>query len=306
MKKGIELGIKAPLSSIKKAAELADAKSLDYFFVAETHPKVMGVNAFEAINKCSDITNKITLGTAVINVFSREKEDLLEQATSLYKKTERRLILGLGTSAPIIVERMYNLKFEKPVSRIEEYTKYLEKKFDGPIYWAAVGEKMIKLAMKMSDGVLFFLKPKKQLADITNEINKSMSQRDSPFQTISIIPTFIDTNDGNKLAKRTLAGYIGANQFYSKPLLRSGFKEDVLQIIDVYTKFGFAESCKVVSDQLVEELTVIGSADECVEKLSKYKKTTGVDTIITGYDLAKDEFNRNFFKKLDRFLSVWK
>ncbi len=304
MKKGIELGIKAPLSSIKKAAELADTKSLDYFLVAETHPKVMGVNALDAINKCSDITSKVTLGTGIINVFSREKEDLLEEANILYKKTGKRLILGLGTSAPVIVEQMYNLKFEKPVSRIKEYTKYLEQKFDGPIYWAAVGEKMIKLAMKMSDGILFFLKPKKQLAEITNEINKTPPH--SSFQTISIIPTFIDTYDGNKLAKKTLAGYIGANQFYSKPLLRNGFKEDVLKIIDIYTKFGFAEACKVVSNQLVEELTIIGSADECIEKIRKYQKTTGVDTIITGYDLAKDEFNVDFFKKLDRLLSVWK
>ncbi len=41
---GIGLGIRAPLTTIKKAAIIAEnSKNVDYFFIPETHPKFMGV-----------------------------------------------------------------------------------------------------------------------------------------------------------------------------------------------------------------------------------------------------------------------
>lgn len=301
IKKGIELGIKAPLPAIKKAASMADQNGMDYFFVPETNPQVMGVNAFDAIQQCSKVTENVTLGTGIVNVFSRDKSNILNESTRLYENTKERFILGIGTSAPIIVSKTYGLKFERPVSRVVEYTEFLRKSFGGPIYWAAVGPKMIKLATKNADGILFFLRPRRQAAKDIKEIRKITS---SSFQVISIIPTFVDAQNGSQLARRTLAGYIGANEFYSKPLEAEGF--DVSDIKKEYRKFGIDEASMAVSEELVDELTVFGSPHDCIKMINNYQKETGVNTVIAGFDLAKDSFNSVFFEKLAEFLAGWR
>jgi len=54
------------------------------------------------------------------------------------------------------------------------------------------------------------------------------------FNLISIIPTYFDV-DSNQ-AKMTLAGYIGANEFYSTPLANAGFQDKVKKIKKVAKK----------------------------------------------------------------------
>ncbi|MDP2667838.1 MAG: hypothetical protein Q8O65_03900, partial [Nitrosopumilaceae archaeon] len=67
MKRGIELGINATLSSIQKAAQIANQSKIDYFFVPETNPAVMGVDAFDALEQISNGKCDMVLGTAIVN-----------------------------------------------------------------------------------------------------------------------------------------------------------------------------------------------------------------------------------------------
>jgi len=174
---GIELGIKAPKDAVYKAAKIADSSGIDYFFIPETNPNVIGVNAFDTISILSNIINKVTLGTGIVNVFSRHPEQILEISQKIYQKTNQKFVLGLGTSAPAIIEKMYNMTFEKPVSRILQYTKFLKSKYSGPIFWSAVGEKMTKLAAENADGVIFFLKPEKEIEKSIKIIHDKLSKQ---------------------------------------------------------------------------------------------------------------------------------
>ncbi len=72
---GIELGIRAPFDAILKASKIADEHSVDYFLVPETHPESLGVDAFETILQIVGNIKNVTVGTGIVNVFSREKEE---------------------------------------------------------------------------------------------------------------------------------------------------------------------------------------------------------------------------------------
>lgn len=300
---GIELGIRAPIDAIKRAAQIADDNSVEYFFVPETHPEFFGVNALDVLSNISERVKHVKLGTGIINVFSRTQEEILDAANHIHTKTSGKFVLGMGTSAPIIIENLWKMKFKKPLSRLKDYSNFIKTKYSGQIYWAAVGEKTTKLAAENADGVIFFLKPKDQISnhiDLINSTLKSLNKPEDEFNVISILPTFF--TDNNNQAKMTLAGYIGANEFYAISLTNVGFQEEVEKIKSAYEKGGLLEAMQNVADVLLDELTVSGSVEKCKEKISKIVKSTKLKTIILGFDLPEDKYTDDFFEKLDKLL----
>ena len=267
---GIELGIRAPIEAIERAAQIADNNSVEYFLVPETHPEFFGVDALETILKISKKIKHLKLGTGIINIFSRTQEEILDYANQIYEKTGGKFVLGIGTSAPIIIEKLWKMEFKKPVSRLKDYSNFIRSGFHGQIYWAAIGEKTTKLAAENADGVIFFLKPRAQILDHIDMINSTLSSLNKSkdmFNLISIIPTYLDV-DSNQ-AKMTLAGYIGANEFYSTPLSNAGFQDEVKKIKNAYENDGLKKAAQNVENTLLDELTIIGSVDTCKEKINE-------------------------------------
>ena len=300
---GIELGIRAPAKAIERAAQIADDNSVEYFFVPETHPGFFGVNALEVLSNISKKVKHVKLGTGIINVFSRTQEEILDAANHLHTKTGGKFVLGIGTSAPIIIKNLWNMEFKKPLSRLRDYSNFIKTKYSGPIYWAAVGEKTTKLAAENADGVIFFLKPRDQISnhiDMINSTLKSLNKSEDEFNIISILPTFFADNTNQ--AKMTLASYIGANEFYAISLTNAGFQDEVEKIKNAFEKVGLWEAMQNVGDVLLDELTVSGSVEECKEKISKMIKNTKLKTVILGFDLPEDKYTDDFFEKLDKLL----
>jgi len=158
---GIELGIRAPIEAIERAAQIADNNYVEYFLVPETHSEFFGVDALNTLSNISEKVKHVKLGTGIINVFSRTQEEILDAANHIHTKTGGKFVLGLGTSAPIIIEKLWKMEFKKPLSRLRDYSNFIKTKYSGPIYWAAVGEKTTKLAAENADGVIFFFKTKR-------------------------------------------------------------------------------------------------------------------------------------------------
>ena len=183
---GIELGIRAPAKAVRRAAGLAGSCA-GCLLVPETHPRIMGVNALEIIQEVSTgLPDSACVGTGVINVFSRTSADMLDQALRIHRTMGERFILGIGTSAPVVVEGMWKMTFRRPVSRLVSYTRILrEHGYAGPIYWAAVGERTLQLAMQNADGVMFFLKPRSHMPRHIRAIREGAPPE---FGIMSIIP----------------------------------------------------------------------------------------------------------------------
>lgn len=295
---GIELGIRAPHDAILQASKLADNHQIDYLFVPETHPKSFGVDAFKTILEVIKEAKNVTVGTGIVNIFSRDKKEILKLASEIFEKSNGRFVLGLGTSAPVIVEKLWKVEFKKPVSRLIEYTEYIRSQFQGKIFWAAVGMHTTKLAAKHADGVIFFLKPKNQISSFIKIIQEELRNKD--FETVAIYPTYFSETES---AKITLAGYISANEFYGNALIKEGFGDEVSDIRDAYAKFGLKEAAKKVSENLVNELAVTGTLVECKEKILKIKHTK-LDTVILGFDLPEEKYDEEFFAKLDKLLGM--
>ena len=298
---GIELGIRAPAKAVRRAAELARCHGI-CLLIPETHPDVMGVDALNVIREIStEHPDHPCMGTGIINVFSRTCEDITHQALNIYHTLGERFILGVGTSAPVVVEGMWKVPFHRPVSRLISYTNALrEGGYTGLIYWAAVGERTLRLAIQNADGVIFFLKPRSHMISHIRAIRDVSSE----FGIISIIPVSLScgtTHDAHMDVKMTVAGYLGANDFYGKPLAAAGFDVDMIR--DAYHIDGVRGGARMIHDDLLDEVQAVwGTPESCAHTIRDMAQKSQVDMLVLGFDAPAHRYDDAFFEGLDALL----
>jgi F420-dependent oxidoreductase-like protein len=164
----------------------ADRLGFDSMWTAEAY----GSDALIPLAWWGSATEKIKLGTAIVQISARTPAATAMAAMTLDHLSGGRLILGLGVSGPQVVEGWYGQPFAKPLARTREYVSILRKIWareepvtnegphyplplqdgtglgkplksslrplrpDIPIYLAAEGPKNIALAGELCDGWL--------------------------------------------------------------------------------------------------------------------------------------------------------
>ena len=98
--------------SVQRVVELEKA-GLDQVWVAEAY-------SFDAISQIGYLaakTNRIELGTGIVNVYSRTPALMAMTAAGCDYVSGGRFILGLGASGPQVVEGFHGVPYEKPAKR---------------------------------------------------------------------------------------------------------------------------------------------------------------------------------------------
>jgi alkanesulfonate monooxygenase SsuD/methylene tetrahydromethanopterin reductase-like flavin-dependent oxidoreductase (luciferase family) len=98
------------------------------------------------------------------------------------------------------------------------------------------------------------------------------------------------SEDGEKAidrAKKTLAFYISVGKIYREFLAKNGFTKETQEIHDEYKKSGFRTNHDLVSDNMLDSLTICGTPEECRKKLDKFVKT-GVSLPIIQFNPVGD------------------
>jgi F420-dependent oxidoreductase-like protein len=116
----------------------AEALGYDAVWVAE----VYGSDAVSIAAWILARTNKIRVGTAIMQIPARTPACAASTAMSLAQLSEGRFILGLGASGPQVVEGWHGVAYSKPVMRTREYIQIIRKimaregptSFEGQIY----------------------------------------------------------------------------------------------------------------------------------------------------------------------------
>jgi alkanesulfonate monooxygenase SsuD/methylene tetrahydromethanopterin reductase-like flavin-dependent oxidoreductase (luciferase family) len=167
-------------------------------------------------------------------------------ATTVDTISNGRLILGLGTSSPPIVEDFHGSKFENPVVRMKEYVEIIKMITSGkpvnysgdifqlknfsllikpkrktiPIYLAAVNKKMLDLTWNIADGVIFYLRPLKEMKS-TIQTMQSKQKIDVTCQMITCVSE--DSEIAINRCKKTLAFYVAVGKIYREFLAKNGY-----------------------------------------------------------------------------------
>lgn len=262
-------------------------------------PESWGREAFSSLGAISQVTKEAKLGTAIVSIFSRTPATLGMAATTMDLLSNNRMIIGLGASTPILVEDWHGQKFNKPLSRMREYVQclrgidsgdkitfkgkfysvnnfkllYRPSRKDIPIYLAAVNQKMIELACNTSNGVLLYLKPYEELQNLVQRLKIKV---DDKFEIACIFICAISNKNPEEArarAAKTLAFYISVGRYYNQYLKTTIFKEEVNAISSEYQINGLDSSARLISDKMLDALTISGNSEQALHSLERFTST---------------------------------
>ncbi len=93
-----------------------EAAGLDVVWAAEAY----GFDSVSLLGYVAARTERVGIGTAILNVYSRTPGALAQTAAGLDAVSGGRFELGLGASGPQVIEGWHGLPYEKPMTRTRE------------------------------------------------------------------------------------------------------------------------------------------------------------------------------------------
>jgi F420-dependent oxidoreductase-like protein len=160
----------------------AEKLGLDICWVAEA----WGSDAPSALGYYAAFTDRMILGSGIIQVGTRTPVAVAQAAITLSNLSQGRFLLGLGASGPQVIEGLHGVSFERPAARLRETVEVVRQVIDGgkisyfgrefqiprpggeavpmrlsmraehpiPIYLAALSPTMLRLTGEIADGWL--------------------------------------------------------------------------------------------------------------------------------------------------------
>src|SRR5216683_5618717 len=100
---------------------LADEAGVDTAWVAEA----WGRDCFTILALMARETRRMQLGTGIVNTYSRTPAALAQHFATLDELSGGRMVIGLGTSGPQVIEHFHGVKFNPPLTRMKEYIEII-------------------------------------------------------------------------------------------------------------------------------------------------------------------------------------
>lgn len=202
-----------------------EAAGFDSYWLAQTGL----VDALTALALAGPGTSTITLGTAVVPTWPRHPQALAAQALTTQAATGGRTVLGIGLGHQMSVEGNWRMTWEKPIRHMLDYLDVLQPLLeDGKsdvtgevwsffgeyarptheppaVMLAALGDQMLKIAGKRTDGtILWCVGPKTLEQQIVPKINDAAAAADRPTPSVVCsLPVWV--TDDPQTARATVA-----------------------------------------------------------------------------------------------------
>ena len=279
-------------------------------------PETWGMENFSMLSLASKENNFSRIGSSIINIYSRSPSLIAMGAATVDTISNKRLVLGLGTSSQPLVEDFHGDKFERPLKRMKECVEIIRLILSGkavnysgeifslknfsllikpprdaiPIYLAAVNQKMVELTWKIADGVIFYLRPKSEIKSTLASM-QNQKKIDASLQIITCVNE--DSEKAMIRAKKTLAFYVSVGKIYREFLASNGFENETKNIFEEYEKNGLQNNHEFVPESMLNELCIAGTSDECRIQLKQFRET-GIDLPIIQFnptDNVEDSFD---------------
>ena len=240
MKLALQLGYDDPMGSVELAQEAARLG-----FHSAWTSEAWGADAVTVATWIAATTETIGIGTAIMQMPARTPAATAMTVASLDQLSNGRVLLGLGTSGPQVVEGWHGVAWGKPLGRTREYVEIVRAALrretvehhgahydipysgedatglgkplklilkplrrDVPIYLAALGPKNVALAAEIADGWLpIFFSPQR-----FREVHgPSLEAAPEGFDVAPLCPVLVDDDVEmcRNMLKPMLALYIG-------------------------------------------------------------------------------------------------
>jgi F420-dependent oxidoreductase-like protein len=300
---------KASKEELLSYVRRADDLGYDTIFV----PEAWARDAFTTLGWIAANTRRVRLGTGIVNVFSRTPALIAQSIATLDYISDGRAVLGLGTSGAKVVQDWHGMKFEDGLQRTRETVEIVRRAltfdrvdFEGkifqlrdfrlgfkpfreriPIYLASMGPKNNKLTGEIADGWMPTFLPLKGLSTARVEVGGAVDVSPCVMACVTDPPEL-----AFDLIRPHVAYYVGGmGTFYRDTVARFGFSDLSAQVHELWQSGQRKEAIGAVTDDLISELAIAGSAADCRRRLEEVRRA-GADmpVIVIPHGASSDVF----------------
>ena len=249
-----------------------------------------GHDGFTSLLMAAMWTERMRLGTGVVNVFTRGPAVLAQHASALQDASEGRFCLGIGSSSNVIVERWNGIPFEKPRTRVRETVEFLRTALAGeragggfkleqpppspvPIYVAALRERMLQTAGEIGDGAWINFTPLRSLDKVMGAIREGERTGRKDEGSVDVCCRFFciqgDPDEALGLASFLFAGYVTV-PVYEQYFRWLGYGDAIDPVVDAWRAKDRAKAVQLVPHDLIRDIFILGDAAAQRERLDRY------------------------------------
>ena len=251
-----------------------------------------GTDAFTLLGSVAHAAPGLSLGTGIIPIQLRTPALTAMTAATLQALCpERDIWLGLGVSAPGILNQHGAPLTDRPIGLMREYVALLREclsgesvTFEGDYYsvkrfrlgvrlgerrpkivMAALGPQMLKLAGSIADGVLLNYVPVSHVGPSIQQVRKGGNARIFSYVHAAVG----DLETSARSARRDLFNYAMADG-YANMFRAAGFANEVDELRAKQTERDRDGAVAAVSERMIQAIDFIGSADEVTSFVKGY------------------------------------
>ena len=316
MRIGLGLSTKRKMGEYVRLADVADAAGFDTFWIPDMAPSSPYLEPYVVSAAVAAITEKILIGVGVSNPYSRHPAMLARTVASLIDLSDNRFILGIGAGGALslkplgfklwenpyentkntilIIQRLLagkNVNIETPLFKINNLVFNREYPREVKIYMGARGPRMLELAGRIADGVIFS-SPAEYIQVAKKYISQGLSKRNKSFddfELINWIPSAldVDANEALNLVKPRVGMYLA---YHSPPLLKEiGFDETIISKLKLMALRGDKDTLKsLISDDLIERCAIYGTPEHIIDFI-ELQEEIGVSEVVFGDPFSLSE-----------------
>jgi alkanesulfonate monooxygenase SsuD/methylene tetrahydromethanopterin reductase-like flavin-dependent oxidoreductase (luciferase family) len=313
---GINWQGRVDFKGLIERAKLADQAGVHSIWVAEA----WGHDAFTLLTLIAEHTAKAQLGTSIVNTYSRTPAALAQHFATLDALSGGRMIAGLGTSGPNVIEHFHGIKFNPPLTRMREYVEIINLLMAGtplnyngkifklqrgftlrfepvrkhiPIYLASLNRKSVEYTARATDGWMPVMIPLSGLKGAVAEFRAMVSAAGRDPSAVAVkAPGWVHVTADVPRARAghagTLAFYAARmGTFYAEQLTRFGFGNEVNRIREAWAAGGAKAGTEAVDPKLLNEIGYAGDVNGAVERLMAQEEA-GIDLHPVEVDAGPD------------------
>ncbi len=298
----MRIGVLASIGKDWKAAveRVRIAEDLGYEHVSAG--EAWGPSALPLLTLVAANTSRVTLGTSILNCYSRTPAVLAQEFAMLDQISGGRAVLGLGSSGANVIEHFHGVPFERPLRRIRETVEIFDLLIAGekldyegelfrlqrgfqleyarprtkiPVWIAAISPKSIRQTGAIADGVIPIHWPKQKFASLRADLEAAAVDAGRPGRSFTIAPfTTVNVLDGDddeakwREARQILWFYINRmGVFYWQMLERNGYEAEVAASRKAFAERDTKGAFAAISERMIRDIQCIGPIEEVREQL---------------------------------------
>ena len=267
-------------------------------------PELWGESAPVTATAIVENTDRIDVGSAIVNVFSRSPAVLAMTAANLAERSGDRFVLGVGTSTRKAIEDLHGVDFDRPVRRAHETVELVREftrgegpvDYDGelfdvadfpslerevPVYGAALGPANRRVVGRLCDGWMPHNVPFPDLDGAFETIETTAREAGRDPEGITVAPYVpVAVSEDEAEAKDAIRGhvayYVGSGEGYQRAVGAS-FPEGAEAVASAWREGDRDAARAAVTDEMVEALGVAATPESAADALERLVEETPID-----------------------------